>query len=62
MRRRTDREKRKTLAKEGVPGINDLDVSPFLFLRVLEGGIKLIARLITSTKRHYLRSCTPFLS
>jgi hypothetical protein len=48
MRRRTDREQRKTLAKEGVPGINDLDVSPFLFLRVLERGIKLIARLTPS--------------
>jgi hypothetical protein len=48
MRRRTEREKRKTLAKEGAPGINYLDVSPFLFLRVLERGIELIARLTAS--------------
>jgi hypothetical protein len=59
MRRRTDREQRKTLAKEGVPGINDLDVSPFLFLRVLERGIKLIARSITSTMRHSCANSTP---
>lgn len=37
------------LAKEGMPGTSDLDVSRFLLLRVLEGGIELIARLTTST-------------
>jgi hypothetical protein len=45
VRRRTDGEQRKMLAKEGMPGISDLDVSPFLFLWVLEGGIELIACL-----------------
>jgi hypothetical protein len=48
VRRRTDREEGKTLAKERMPGISDLDVSPFLFLWVLEGGIELIARLRSS--------------
>jgi len=52
VRWRTDREEGKTLAKEGVPGISDLDVSLFLFLWVLEGGIELIARLTTSTMKY----------
>jgi hypothetical protein len=52
MRRGTDGEQRKTLAKEGVPGISDLDVSGFLLLRVLEGGSKLIVRSTTSTRKH----------
>jgi hypothetical protein len=48
MRRRTDREKRKPPAKKRVPGVSDLDVSPFFFLWVLEGGIELIVRSTTS--------------
>jgi hypothetical protein len=42
VRRRTDREERKTPAKKRMPGISDFDVSLFLFLRVLEEGIELI--------------------
>jgi hypothetical protein len=42
VRRRTDGEQRKTLAKEWVPRISDLDDSPVLW--VLEGGIELIDR------------------
>jgi hypothetical protein len=48
VRRRTDGEERKPPSKERVPGISDLNVSPFLFLRVLEGGIELIVRSNTS--------------
>jgi len=61
VRRRTDRDKRKTLAKEGMPGISDLDVSPFLVLRILEGGMELIARSTTSLRERYSLSYTPIL-
>jgi len=62
VRRRTDGEQRKTLAKERVPGISDLDVSPFLLFWVLEGGTQLIDRLIASITAPYWLSFRHFPS
>jgi hypothetical protein len=56
VRRGTDGEQRKTLAKEGVPGISDLDISGFLLIRVLEWGSKLIALSMTLTMKYWLLS------
>jgi hypothetical protein len=52
MQGRTDGDEGKAPTKERVPGVSDLDFSPFLFFWVLEGGIELIDRLIPSIRKH----------
>jgi len=43
------REQRKPATKQGVLWIGDLDLGQFLFRWVVEGGIKVMARLRRST-------------
>ena len=46
-----DSQERKSTTKERVCGVCHLDLGQDLFLRVLEGGIKLGFRLIMSTTK-----------